>query len=182
VFLGIATLVARFAFYHWLFSKGWYCIFAMVLDEWDVERARCTSLWNLAALRHLGHTKLVMDRSSIANLLRRCLRLKCPVCGNASIVKAPFRIKDHCPICRAVFQREQGFFVGAILVNVVTTELVILLAYLTSLPFINTYYKFVLVMLFVIAVAFPVAFYHHSWSVWLTFDHLVEGLPKSKTS
>lgn len=78
-----------------------------------------------------------------------------------------------------VFQREQGFFVGAILVNVVTTELVILLTYLASLPVINAHYQFVLVMLFVIAVSFPVAFYHHSWSIWLTFDHLVEGLTKS---
>jgi uncharacterized protein (DUF983 family) len=105
--------------------------------------------------------------------------LRCPVCGNASIVKAPFKIKDHCSSCRVVFQREQGFFVGAILVNVVTTELVILLAYLASLPVINAHYQVVLVLFFVIAVSFPVAFYHHSWSIWLTFDHLVEGLPRS---
>jgi len=64
-------------------------------------------------------------------------------------------------------------------VNVVTTELIILLAYLASLPIINAYYQFVLVALFVIAISFPVAFYHHSWSIWLAFDHLVEGLPKS---
>lgn len=96
-----------------------------------------------------------------------------------SIVKAPFRIKGHCSSCRAVFQREQGFFVGAILINVVTTELIILLAYLASLSVIDNFYQSVLIMLFVLAVSFPVAFYHHSWSIWLTFDHLVEGLPKS---
>jgi len=75
-----------------------------------------------------------------------------------------------------VFQREQGFFVGAILVNVITTELVILLAYVASFPIINAHYQLVLAVLFVLAVSFPVAFYHHSWSIWLTFDHLVEGL------
>lgn len=120
-----------------------------------------------------------IDRTLFRELLRRCLLLLCPVCGNASIVKAPFKLNDHCSSCRASFQREQGFFVGAILVNVVTTELVILVAYLASLPVINTYFQVVLVLLFVIGVSFPVAFYHHSWSVWLTFDHLVEGLPKS---
>ena len=78
-----------------------------------------------------------------------------------------------------IFQREQGFFVGAILVNVVTTELAILLAYLASLPFISINYQMVLALLFVIAVVFPLAFYHHSWSIWLTVDHLVEGLSKS---
>ena len=28
------------------------------------------------------------------------------------------------------------------------------------------------------ALLFPVAFYHHSWSLWLAGDHLVEGLPR----
>jgi uncharacterized protein (DUF983 family) len=120
-----------------------------------------------------------IDIPSFPNLLRRCVLLLCPVCGDDSIVKAPFRLKDRCSSCRASFQREQGFFVGAILVNVVTTELVILLAYLASLPVINGYYQYVLALLFLIAVSFPVGFYHHSWSIWLTFDHLVEGLPKS---
>jgi len=102
--------------------------------------------------------------------------LRCPACGQASIVKSPFRIKDRCSSCSVVFQREQGFFVGAILVNVITTELVILLAYVASFPIINAHYQLVLAVLFVLAVSFPVAFYHHSWSIWLTFDHLVEGL------
>jgi uncharacterized protein (DUF983 family) len=119
------------------------------------------------------------NRPTVAKVLRWCLLLRCPACGNASIVNAPFRIKDRCSSCRVVFQREQGFFVGAILINVVTTELIILLAYLASLPVINAHYQFVLAMLFVIGVLFPIVFYHHSWSIWLTFDHLVEGLPKS---
>jgi hypothetical protein len=29
----------------------------------------------------------------------------------------------------------------------------------------------------VVAIIFPIAFYHHSWSLWLGFDHLVESLP-----
>jgi hypothetical protein len=28
------------------------------------------------------------------------------------------------------------------------------------------------------ALIFPVAFYHHSWSLWLGFDFIVESLPK----
>ena len=28
-------------------------------------------------------------------------------------------------------------------------------------------------------VTFPLAFYHHSWSLWLAIDHLIEGLPRS---
>jgi len=76
-----------------------------------------------------------------------------------------------------VFKREEGFFVGAILANVVTTELVILLVYLASLPVFSAHDQLILGILFVVALTFPVAFYHHSWSFWLGFDHLVESLP-----
>ena len=74
--------------------------------------------------------------------------------------------------------REEGFFVGAILINVVTTEAMILALYLISLV-VGFNYQVVLTILFIAAVAFPILFYHHSWSIWLGFDHLVEGLPKN---
>jgi hypothetical protein len=64
-----------------------------------------------------------------------------------------------------------------------TTELVILLVCMFWLIVIGSSYEVVLAGLFVVALLFPVAFYHHSWSFWLGFDYLVEGLPRSeKTS
>ena len=71
-----------------------------------------------------------------------------------------------------------GFFVGAILANVVFTELVILVFCFFFLLVIGANYESVLAVLFVVALIFPVAFYHHSWSLWLGFDYLVESLPK----
>jgi len=76
--------------------------------------------------------------------------------------------------------REAGFFVGAILVNVVTTEAVILLAYLFCLVIAGFDFRWVLSVLFAAALIFPVAFYQHSWSIWLGFDHVVETLPRRK--
>ena len=69
---------------------------------------------------------------------------------------------------------------GAILANVVTTELVILLVCFFSLLIVGATYESVLVLLFVMALVFPVAFYHHSWSLWLGFDFIVESLPQYK--
>lgn len=77
-----------------------------------------------------------------------------------------------------LFKREDGFFVGAILANVITTEFVIVLVYVISLPVFAAHYQLVLGVLFLLAVLFPFAFYHHSCSLWLGFDHLVESLPK----
>lgn len=107
----------------------------------------------------------------------RALRLRCPVCGQTSIARSPFRIKHHCQACGSLFKREEGFFVGAILANVLATEAVILIVCLVSLTILGASYEKVLAVLFVIALLFPVAFYHHSWSLWLAFDYLVEGLP-----
>ena len=67
---------------------------------------------------------------------------------------------------------------GAILANVMVTEFVILAASVVSLTVLGTNYETVLVILFVLALLFPPAFYHHSWSLWLGFDYLVESLPK----
>ena len=122
------------------------------------------------------------ERRPIIKTLLRSLRLKCPACGGASIVESPFHVRHQCPACDALFKREAGFFVGAIMANVVTTEFVILLLYVASLPVINTRFDLVLTCLSVVALIFPVAFYHHSWSFWLGFDHIIEKLPKaSKT-
>lgn len=117
-------------------------------------------------------------KRSIVKVLLRSLALQCPACGESSIIRKPFHIKHHCEACRSLFKREEGFFVGAILANVMTTEFVILVASLVSLIIIGADYEKVLVGLFVLALIFPVAFFHHSWSLWLGFDYLIESLPK----
>lgn len=123
---------------------------------------------------------LKADWEKIKRVLGRCLRLRCPACGESPIATQPFRIRHHCPNCLALFKREDGFFVGAILANVVTTELVILVVCFFFLLIVGANYQSVLVILFVMALIFPVAFYHHSWSLWLGFDFIVESLPKYK--
>ena len=73
--------------------------------------------------------------------------------------------------CMALFKREDGFFVGAILANVVTTEVVIL-AGLLLLPADSRSGLRARARPAVchMALDFPVAFYHHSWSLWFGFD------------
>jgi hypothetical protein len=117
------------------------------------------------------------DFGQIKEVLSRSLRLLCPACGKSKIVTHPFHIRHHCPDCFALFKREDGFFVGAILANVVTTELVILFVCFFFLLIVGAQYQSVLALLFVMALVFPVAFYHHSWSLWLGFDFIVESLP-----
>ena len=125
-----------------------------------------------------GHV-LKKNHRPIVKVLVRSLRLLCPACGNASILNGPFQIKHHCPTCDSLFKREAGFFVGAIMANVITTEFVILASYVALLLLTGVNYETGLTVLFIIGILFPVAFYHHSWSFWLGFDYLIESLPKA---
>jgi uncharacterized protein (DUF983 family) len=118
------------------------------------------------------------NQRPIITTLVRSLLLLCPVCGQSSIVQRPFQIKHHCTSCAALFKRENGFFVGAILANVVVTELVVLATYMLWLLILSGSEQRMLVLLFSVALLFPIAFYHHSWSFWLGFDYLIESLPK----
>jgi uncharacterized protein (DUF983 family) len=118
------------------------------------------------------------DPHTILLTLWRCLKLQCPVCGRASIVERPFNLKHRCSACGAVFKREEGFFVGAIMANVVGTELLILIVYFGLLALTQFGDRITLAILFVVGVTFPLAFYHHSWALWLGMDHLIEGLPR----
>ena len=115
-------------------------------------------------------------RREPAKILLRVLRLRCPVCGAASIAERPFRVRHHCPACRALFKREEGFFVGAIAINLVATEgFTILLCFVGLLFFdFGTLFTF----LFATALVLPVVFYHHAWAAWLGFDHFIETLPR----
>jgi uncharacterized protein (DUF983 family) len=118
------------------------------------------------------------ETRSIFETLSRGARLRCPVCGIARVFETPFRVRHHCPECGALFQREDGFFVGAIMINVVTTEAVVMAVAALCMLIFSASGTLLLTLLFAVGLLFPVAFYHHSWSLWLAADHLIEKLPQ----
>ena len=120
------------------------------------------------------------DPRTIALTLDRCLKLQCPACGRATVFGRPFNLKARCTACGVIFKREEGFFVGAIMANVVATEILILVVYFLCLLLTNLDEQKMLTALFVVGITFPLVFYHHSWSLWLGLDHLLEGLPPSE--
>src|SRR2546422_5351827 len=118
------------------------------------------------------------DPRTIMLTFGRSLKLKCPVCGRASIVQRPFNLKHRCDSCHTIFKREEGFFVGAIMANVVATEVLILIIYFALLLVTNLGERARLIIVFAVGISFPLLFYHHSWAFWLGLDHLIEGLPR----
>src|SRR5260370_38717174 len=95
------------------------------------------------------------DPRTILLTLWRCLKLQCPVCGGTSIVQRPFNIKKSCTTCGVIFKREEGFFLGAIMANVIATEFLILLVYFFIL-LLTTFNKHIIItILFAMGCSVP---------------------------
>ncbi len=73
-----------------------------------------------------------------------------------------------------VFAREQGYFIGAIYVNVIATESLIFFTYLLSLLVLPITDSTIYVVLLVMALTLPLAFFRHARSIWLSFDYVID--------
>jgi uncharacterized protein (DUF983 family) len=54
-------------------------------------------------------------------MLRAGVRLRCPRCNAGPLYRRPFSMNSHCFHCGLKFEREQGYFVGAIYINYAAT-------------------------------------------------------------
>jgi uncharacterized protein (DUF983 family) len=115
----------------------------------------------------------MMKISEARRVLMRGLRLKCPACGQTDLYQSTFRIRESCSACGLVYAREQGYFVGAIYINVMATEAVILFVYLVSLFATNGTGNTIYIILFIMAVTLPLLFFRLSRSLWLSIDQII---------
>src|SRR5437016_14375117 len=56
-------------------------------------------------------------------LLKRGLRQRCPVCGRGKIFSGWIKTYERCSVCNFAFEREPGYYSGAMAVNLVVSEL-----------------------------------------------------------
>jgi uncharacterized protein (DUF983 family) len=126
---------------------------------------------------------MAMNIGEARKILMRGFRLRCPACGRGALYKSAFKMWEQCPSCGLVYGREQGYFVGAIYINVMATEALILFVYLVSVftGFVNN--SAIYVVLIGMAVALPLIFSRYSRSLWLSIDHIISPHPhQPKTS
>lgn len=112
-------------------------------------------------------------------MLVRGLKLRCPNCGLGRLYASVFRMHTACDYCDLVFEREQGYFIGAIYINIIATESILFLTLLIYGLITGTVDQRILTILFVLAVIIPLIFFRHSRSLWLSIDHILN--PEKKT-
>ena len=108
-------------------------------------------------------------------MLGRGLLKRCAICGGGKLFTRWFRMKERCPTCGYLFEREEGFFLGAYVINLAVAQgMVILLAVaplivrLSSDP--DASFAPFLVGGALGAVLGPMLFYPWSKTIWTAFD------------
>ena len=109
--------------------------------------------------------------SRIVPLLFNGMRLKCPRCGLGALYERPFRMRLACTHCDLRFEREQGYFVGAIYINYAATVLIAVPGFFLLDLFTGITINQQLALWIPFTVIFPLLFFHHSRSLWLVLDH-----------
>ena len=108
-------------------------------------------------------------------MLGRGLLKRCPLCGSGKLFARWFRMKERCPRCGYLFEREEGFFLGAYVMNLVIAQgLVMLLAVVPTIILLNAdadaSLRPVIVGGFVGAVLAPLLFYPWSKTLWVAIE------------
>ena len=114
-----------------------------------------------------------MSKGSLTTLLSRALRLRCPRCGRRRLFSGWFSQRILCPEYGQPLDRaEEGYYLGALLLNFVGAELTVTIAGLGLLIFTwpRTPWNVLLYGGAALAVALPFLTYPFSKTVWLALD------------
>ena len=111
-------------------------------------------------------------------LLARGLFMKCAVCGGGRLFKGWFNIKPHCPSCGFDFNREPGWYIGAMIMNTAGAmgAFVFLFAAGVWLTWPNVPWNSMSVVIAILVGIFPVVFYPVSKTLWLAVDILLHRM------
>jgi hypothetical protein len=83
-------------------------------------------------------------------------------------------MRSECSGCRLKYEREQGFFVGAIYVNYAATVLTALPGFFLLDHYAEVSLRLQLILWGAFATIFPILFFRHSRSLWLCMAYLFD--------
>ena len=96
----------------------------------------------------------------------------CPRCGQRGLYVRWFTLRPNCPGCELRFEREEGYWTGAMGVNIIATELLFVALMITT--FVLTWpdppVREMIAGGVLFTIAFPMFFYPFSKTIWMAFD------------
>jgi uncharacterized protein (DUF983 family) len=100
---------------------------------------------------------------------------RCPRCGSGHLFRGWFTIVDECPRCGLHFEREPGYWSGALAINVGVTAAVFVLFFVVALAITIPEVPVapLLAILIPLMIIVPIAYYPFSKTVWMAVDRAV---------
>ena len=83
---------------------------------------------------------------------------------------------ERCAVCRWRFEREQGYFVGAMYINYAFTVVIVLSGALLLGFFTSVTLTQQLVLWGSVSLLCPIVLFRHARGVWLGFDYLINPM------
>ncbi len=110
-----------------------------------------------------------------ATVLWRGLTRRCARCGSGHLFRHWTTMKADCPRCGLHFERENGYFAGALAINIMCVGGLLLIAFTTllvaTLPDVNV--VLTLSVLAPIALLGPIVWYPFSKTIWVAVDRAI---------
>jgi uncharacterized protein (DUF983 family) len=105
-------------------------------------------------------------------MVGRALIRRCPRCGQNKIFRRWLTLAPHCPRCGLLFEREEGYWTGAIGINCVITELLFVLIFVATIALTlpDVPWTPLLIAAIAVNVTFPFFFYPMSKTCWMAMD------------
>lgn len=116
-------------------------------------------------------------------MLLRGAQRRCPRCGERKIARHWLKLKDRCPRCALYFEREEGYWTGAIALNTLVTELLfaVLLVGVAIWTWPNIPTLKLLIAGVLLNAIVPLLFYPISKTLWIAIDLILHPLePKEE--
>jgi uncharacterized protein (DUF983 family) len=97
---------------------------------------------------------------------------RCARCGSGHLFKRWFTMVDDCPHCGLHFEREQGYWAGALAINIGITGAVFVVVFLTALVVTvpDVPVAPLLAILVPLMILTPIAAYPFSKTLWVAVD------------
>jgi uncharacterized protein (DUF983 family) len=109
----------------------------------------------------------------VLKYLWRAWRLQCPRCGTRSLYRRGLAMHERCRYCDLKFEREPGYFLGAMYLNYGFTVMLVLAGYFMLEGLGNVSLSLHLWLWTSLSLLLPVLFYRHSRALWLCMDYCI---------
>lgn len=101
------------------------------------------------------------------------VKLRCPRCLTGRVFRSIFRMHTHCPECDLVFEREPGYFLGAMYISYALALVAVAPVYLV-LAYRNIAFATIIAALVVQLTVLSPLLFQYARVLWLHIDQLVD--------